>query len=166
MTTDMPNTANTPEQEEIEVQVRQIEEPQATSPEIAQMNEAIRRTMLAGIGMFAVSMEELDKFMKRMAERGEVAQKDADKVINQMMEQLRASQPAGTTPPLDTEGVQANAEAAAANARNAFESNLEQFLNRMNIPSQRDIDELSARVAQLTARVEELRRTIGEKDPA
>ena len=35
---------------------------------------------------------------------------------------------------------------------------LEQLLNRMNIPSKRDIDELSAKIAQLAARVEELRR--------
>ncbi len=159
-------TTNTPEQEEIEVQVRQIEEPQTTSPEIAQMNDAIRRTMLAGIGMFAVATEEMDKFMKRMAERGEVAQKDADKVINQLFEQFRGAQPSSTSSPLNVEGMQAHANAAATSARTSFESNLEQFLNRMNIPSQRDIDELSARVAQLTARVEELRRTLGEKDPA
>ncbi len=142
-------------EEEIEVQVRQIDEPQTVSPEMAQLNEAVRRTILAGIGMVAVSMEELDKFIKRMAERGEVAQKDADKVVNQVMEQIRAVQP-GSTPPMAGEGVQATAE----NVRSSFESNIEQFLNRLNIPSQRDIDELSARVAQLTARVEELRRTI------
>jgi hypothetical protein len=35
---------------------------------------------------------------------------------------------------------------------------MEDFLNRMNIPSKRDIDDLSARIAQLAARVEELRK--------
>ncbi len=148
-------------EEEIEVQVRQIDEPQTVSPEMAQLNEAVRRTILAGIGMVAVSMEEMDKFMKRMAERGELAQKDADKVVNQVMEQLRAAQPgASSVPGVDVEGMQANATATAETVRTSFESSIEQFLNRLNIPSQRDIDELSARVAQLTARVEELRRTI------
>lgn len=148
-------------EEEIEVQVRQIDEPQTVSPEMAQLNEAVRRTILAGIGMVAVSMEEMDKFIKRMAERGEVAQKDADKIVNQVMEQMRAAQ-LGSTPMagVDVEGMQANATATAENVRSSFEGNIEQFLNRLNIPSQRDIDELSARVAQLTARVEELRRTI------
>lgn len=36
---------------------------------------------------------------------------------------------------------------------------MEEFLNRLNIPSKRDIGELSEKIAQLAARVEELRKS-------
>ena len=35
---------------------------------------------------------------------------------------------------------------------------MEEFLNRLNIPSKRDIEDLSAKIAQLAVRVEELRK--------
>src|SRR6266540_407444 len=38
------------------------------------------------------------------------------------------------------------------------ERGMEEFLNRLNIPSKRDIEDLSAKIAQLAARVEELRK--------
>jgi poly(hydroxyalkanoate) granule-associated protein len=41
------------------------------------------------------------------------------------------------------------------------EQGMEEFLNRLNIPSKRDIDELSEKIAQLAARVEELRKSQG-----
>ena len=39
-----------------------------------------------------------------------------------------------------------------------IEQGVEEVLSRLNIPSKRDIEELSSRIAQLTARVEELKK--------
>lgn len=126
--------------EEIEVNVRTVEE---STEEIgsAQIVEVFRRLILAGIGAVALTRDEAENLIKRMVERGEIAQKDGERLLNETME--RFQQPAHT----------------GANLAQQVESNFEHFLNRLNIPSKRDIDELSVKIAQLASRVEELRRS-------
>jgi len=134
--------------EEIEVNVRQIDEKPPVNPSV-QVFEIVRKLILAGIGAFALSREEAEAFLNRLVERGELAQKDAQKLFEEAMENLRKT----AVPQSDQ--VQTNLNNLAAR----FETSFEQFLNRLNIPSKRDIDELSAKIAQLALRVEELRRT-------
>ncbi|MBO9311378.1 MAG: phasin family protein [Chloroflexus sp.] len=134
--------------EEIEVNVRQIDEKPPVNPSV-QVFEIVRKLILAGIGAFALSREEAEAFLNRLVERGELAQKDAQKLFEEAMENLRKT----AVPQSDQ--VQTNLNNLAAQ----FETSFEQFLNRLNIPSKRDIDELSAKIAQLALRVEELRRT-------
>lgn len=134
--------------EEIEVNVRQIDEKPPVNPSV-QVFEIVRKLILAGIGAFALSREEAEAFLNRLVERGELAQKDAQKLFEEAMESFRK-----TAMP-QSDQVQTNLNNLAAQ----FETSFEQFLNRLNIPSKRDIDELSAKIAQLALRVEELRRT-------
>lgn len=134
--------------EEIEVNVRQIEEPAAVPASGVQVFEVVRKMVLAGVGAFALSRDETEQFLNRLVERGELAQKDAQHLIDETMERLRkTAQP-------QTAQLQNN----VVNLGTSVETGFEQFLNRLNIPSKRDIDELSAKIAQLAARVEELRR--------
>ncbi|ACL23016.1 MULTISPECIES: phasin family protein [Chloroflexus] len=134
--------------EEIEVNVRQIDEtPPPVNPSV-QIFEVVRKLILAGIGAFALSREEAEAFINRLVERGELAQKDAQKLFEEAAERFRKT----ALPQVDP--MQTNLNNLAAQVETGFE----QFLNRLNIPSKRDIDELSAKIAQLAARVEELRR--------
>jgi poly(hydroxyalkanoate) granule-associated protein len=130
--------------EEVEVQVRQIDDTSGMA-ENAPATELMRRLLLASIGAVAVTYDEAEKFIQRLVDRGELAQKDGEKVMNEMMGRLRQKAP--------TEDVQ------ATDLGSRMEDSFEQFLNRMNVPSKRDIDELSAKIAQLSARVEEVQRT-------
>lgn len=126
--------------EEIEVNVRHLDETDASSA--MPISEVLRRLLLAGIGAVALTRDEVESFINRLVERGELAQKDGEKIMNEVMERFR--QRPQTQP---------------VNFGEQIENSLEQFLNRLNIPSKRDIDELSAKIAQLAARVEELRRS-------
>ncbi len=125
--------------EEIEVNVRHMDDKDSES---IPMNELLRRLMLAGIGAVALSRDEAENFINRLVERGELAQKDGEKIMQEVMERFRQKPQPQT-----------------ANLGEQIENSLEQFLNRLNIPSKRDIDELSTKIAQLAARVEELRRS-------
>ncbi len=127
--------------EEIEVKVRQIEEPSATNG-AAQVTELLRRLLMAGIGAVALSYDEAESFVNRLVERGEIAQKDAEKLLHDMTDRIRQ-----------------RPQTPVTTLTEQVETNLEQLLNRLNIPSKRDIDDLSAKIAQLAARVEELRRS-------
>jgi poly(hydroxyalkanoate) granule-associated protein len=146
--------------EEIEVNVRQIEEQAAASngSPTAPIFDVVRRMMLAGFGAFALTRDEAEQFLNRLVERGEIAQKDAQHLIDEAMSKLRIDETMSKL--RQTPGAQATqVEASVTNLTHQVETGLEQLLNRMNIPSKRDIDELSAKIAQLAARVEELRRT-------
>lgn len=135
--------------EEIEVNVRQIEEQAPPTNPAAPLLDVVRRMILAGFGAFALTRDEAEQFLNRLVDRGEIAQKDAQHLIDETVAKFRTV----ATPQT------AQVETSVTNITSQVESGLEQLLNRMNIPSKRDIDELSAKIAQLAARVEELRRT-------
>ena len=103
----------------------------------------MKRLILASMGAFALSFDEAEKFVNKLVERGELAQKDAEKLLSEVRTRITTNRPQ-----VEKDGER-------------MESGMEDFLNRLNIPSKRDIDDLSAKIAQLSARVEELRKTQG-----
>ncbi|MBX0329507.1 phasin family protein [Oscillochloris sp. ZM17-4] len=134
--------------EEIEVNVRQVDDATPTMNSSAQMLDLMRKLILAGVGALALSRDETEEFVNRLVERGELAQKDAQHLIDEAMERVRKNAMPQTN----------QVQNSVATMGNQIEASLEQFLNRLNIPSKRDIDELSAKIANLAGRVEELRR--------
>jgi poly(hydroxyalkanoate) granule-associated protein len=128
--------------EEVEVQVRDVaEEGKDVGHSFV---ELLRKVVLAGVGAVAMSRDETEQLVAKLVERGELAQKDAEKLLRDVRSRLRQSRP----------DVQEQAEKVTARAQQGMED----FLNRLNIPSKRDIEDLSAKIAQLAARVEELRK--------
>jgi poly(hydroxyalkanoate) granule-associated protein len=133
--------------EEIEVNVRQIDDSAEGTKHNVDFLDLVRRLMLAGVGALALNREEAERFLNQLVERGELAQKDAQKLFEESVERLRQSAPAATQ-------VEQGLQAIGAQ----LESGIEQFFNTISVPSRREIDELSAQIAQLAARVDELRR--------
>lgn len=107
--------------------------------------EGMRRMMLASIGAVAITRDEVEKIVGQLVERGELAQKDGEKLTQEMGLRMKSSR--------------TDVETVGQDISRQVENGVEQFLNRLNVPSKRDIDELSTKLAQLSARVEELRRT-------
>ena len=128
--------------EEVEVHVRDMAE---QGKEVSHsFVELLRKVVLAGVGAVAMSRDETEQLVSKLVERGELAQKDAEKLLRDVQARLRQSRP----------DVQEQAEKVTIRAQQGMED----FLNRLNIPSKRDIEDLSAKIAQLAARVEELRK--------
>jgi poly(hydroxyalkanoate) granule-associated protein len=108
-------------------------------PEKVQRNplyEASRKVLLASVGAMALAQDELDEFVNRLVERGEIAEKDGKKLIRETMERRRKQ---------------------TQKAESEIDSRVHDLLSRMNIPTKSDIDALSARIAALTKKVEELK---------
>ena len=124
--------------EEVEIKINEVEDAGANAGNT--LFEGIRRLLLASIGAVAMTRDETETFVNKLVERGELAQKDAEKLLREVRSRVREGRPQ----------VQKVGERVG--------QGMEDFLNRMNIPSKRDIDDLSARIAQLAARVEELRK--------
>jgi poly(hydroxyalkanoate) granule-associated protein len=124
--------------EEVEVTVKEVEDTAAKGS--STLVEGLRKVLLASIGAVAMTRDEVEGFVNKLVERGELAQKDGEKLVKELRSRVRESRPQ----------VQKVGE--------RVEHGVEEFLNRLNIPSKHDIDELSAKIAQLSARVDELRK--------
>jgi polyhydroxyalkanoate synthesis regulator phasin len=102
------------------------------------MYEASRRILLAAIGAAAIAQEEMEDFIKRLVDRGEIAEKEGKKLMNEMLEKRKEK-------------------------RKSFEAEMNKRLHAaadcLDVPSKKDIDELSAKIAELTRKVEELKKT-------
>ena len=105
------------------------------------MLEMARKVLLAGIGAVALTQEEIEKFVHKLIDRGEIAEKDGRKLISDVMERRRRK-----------------AEEASADVEETYESRMEEVLARMNIPSKSDIDALSRKISTLTEKVDELNK--------
>jgi poly(hydroxyalkanoate) granule-associated protein len=125
--------------EEVEVPVERIEEPQAADG--PWMVEGVRRLLMASLGAVALTLDEVEHFVGKLVERGELAQRDGEKLLHEFQDRMHVQRPSGEK------------------VGERVEQGMEEFLNRLNIPSKRDIDDLSAKIAQLSARVEELKKT-------
>lgn len=126
--------------DEIEVKLNEIKD--NVSERTAPLVDGVRRLMLAAVGAVAMTRDEMEQFVNRLVDRGEIAERDAKSLVNDVMSRRKR-----------------DVETAADEAEARVETRLEQVLNRMNIPSKRDIDELSDKIAQLSARVEELKKS-------
>lgn len=119
--------------EEVEVQEEMLEE-DGPNPVL----EMTRKILLASIGAVALTQEEIEKFVNKLIERGEIAERDGRKLIKDVMEKRRKK----------TEEVRAETEEQVDNR-------LSDVLGRMNIPSKSDIDALNVKIVALTEKVDE-----------
>ena len=121
---------------ETELQIREVGE--ATTNTSIWLVDGLRRLLLASVGAVAMTYDEVQLLVTKLVERGGLAQKDAEKLLGELSSRLNQGRP-------QTEKIGSR-----------MEQGMEDFLNRLNIPSKHDIDELSAKIAQLSVRVEEL----------
>lgn len=95
--------------------------------------EATRLMLLAGIGAVSLAQEEINNFLDRLVERGELAENDARKLVREVMDRREKLEQERR------QSYQARSEQKAAPATRA------------------DVEALNARIAELTRQIEALR---------
>jgi poly(hydroxyalkanoate) granule-associated protein len=103
------------------------------------MLEMARKVLLAGIGAMALTQAEIEKFVGKLVERGEIAEKDGRKLIKDIMERRRKK----------------SAE-VRSDTEDEVEKRMEEVLGRMNIASKSDIDALNRKITTLTKKLDDL----------
>ena len=94
-----------------------------------------RKMVLATVGAVGIAQDEIDAYLKRLVERGELSEKQARKMLDEVSERSnKVGKHAGLN----------------------MEHQIENVLHRANMPTKRDIEALSAKVTTLTHKVEEL----------
>ena len=99
--------------------------------------EAARKVLLAGIGAIALAQEEIEEFVGRLVERGEIAEKDGRKLIREVMDKRKKE---------------------AEKAEDELTKRVETVMDRMSVPSKADIEALSKKITELTKKVDELKK--------
>jgi len=89
----------------------------------------------------ALAQEEVEEFVGKLIDRGEIAEKDGRKLINDIIEKRRKK-----------------VEETADSAEEQLDKRIESLLDRMNVPTKSDIEALSAKIVTLTKKVDELKK--------
>jgi len=102
--------------------------------------ELARKVLLASIGAVALAQEEAEAFVKKLIDRGEIAEKDGHKLIDDIREKRKKYKHGEVEP-----GKRVDA-----------------FLERAGVPTKSDIEALSEKIAVLTEKVDELIKSESE----
>lgn len=102
--------------------------------------EGIRRVLLAGVGAVSLAQDEAEKFVHKLIDKGEIAEKDGRSLLNDLAENRKQ-----------------RAQESSKRVSDELEKRMESLLNRMNIPTKSDIEQLSNKVAELTQKIETLK---------
>ena len=113
-----------------------VEEPKDKNQ--PQMLDALRRVLLATIGAAAIAQDEIEALVNRLVERGEIAEKDGKTLVHEVMEKRKGR---------------------AARVEKEVNKRVEKVLERMNIPSKADIDALSQKIAALSKKIDEMKKS-------
>lgn len=121
----------------------------------AEVRDSANQIWLAGLGAFAKAQEEGTKLFKALVKEGEDVQSRAKKAASETIDEVRGKatgawdQAAGTWSKL--EGV--------------FEDRVARALHSLNVPTKKDIDALTKRVAELTAVTKKLQGSMAGESP-
>ncbi len=103
------------------------------------MLDMARKVLLASIGALALTQEEIEKFVNKLIERGEIAEKDGRKLIKDVMEKRRKK-----------------SEESESEVEEELEHRMQGVLARMNIASKSDIDSLNRKLTALNEKLDEI----------
>lgn len=132
--TDTHHMEHVAEEAHEEAQTEGAEEEAKDRP--APLLDMARRVLLASIGAVALAADEIEDFVDRLVERGEIAEKDGRKLVKDVLERRRAMGP------LDEK----------------LDEQIERVVNRLNIPTKSDVQDLSSRMAELSQKIDELEK--------
>ena len=112
-----------------------------TAEKATPLFETVHRVLLAGGGAVALTTDEIQD----LVERGEIAERDGRKLVKDVISRRN--------------GAEKQVEKSVENASNMVEDQIEKILNRLNVPTKHDIEELGKKIAHLTKKVDDLKKS-------
>ncbi len=97
-----------------------------------------RRVLMAAVGAVALTQDEIEKFVDKLVERGEIAEKDGKKLVREVMERRKKT---------------------TREANDEMNKRVEDILDRLNVPTKTDIEALGDKIAALSRKVDELKKS-------
>jgi polyhydroxyalkanoate synthesis regulator phasin len=116
--------------EQVKPEVEKAKE--VVAEEHNKLQEALHRVMLAAVGTVGLVQDELEHFVNKAVERGEIAEKDARKTVRDVSDKRKG-------------------------AEKEVDKRFEDMLVKLNIPTKNDLTALNDKIADLTKKVESLK---------
>jgi poly(hydroxyalkanoate) granule-associated protein len=117
----------------VEEVVEEVQDEMERTP----LAELAHKVLLASMGAVALAQEEMEEFVDRLVERGQIAEKEGRKMVHEVVEKRKTE---------------------AKKAEDELDKRMEEILGRMNVPSKGDIEALSAKITALGKKVDELKK--------
>lgn len=117
----------------------------------AKIKESAGQIWLAGLGAFSKAQKEGTKIFNSLVEEGEALQKQAKKTVEDAFGDVK------------TKASKTWDQVSWAQLENVFEERVSRALHALNVPTKKDLDTLSHRVAELTAVTKKLSGAMGEE---
>lgn len=96
-----------------------------------------RKILLAGIGAMALAQDEVEEFINKLVERGEIAEKDGRKLVREILEKRNLG---------------------GGKADDLVEKRVKEVLDRFDVPTKTDIENLSKKISSLSKKVDDLKK--------
>jgi len=97
--------------------------------------DASRRVLLASIGAIALAQDEIEDFVEKLVERGEIAEKDGKKLVREVIDKRKKE---------------------VSKAEDEFNKRIDEVVARMDVPTKGDIDSLGEQINELSDKVDTL----------
>ena len=94
------------------------------------MLDLIKKTILTGIGIASLTKDKIEELGKKLAEESKLSEEEGRKLINDLLKQ---------------------SDEARKNLETQVEKLVKSTLERLDIPSKKEMDELKARIKNLEA---------------
>lgn len=118
------------------------------TPIIANIRESANHIWLAGLGAYAKTQEEGEKLFQSLVKEGEKVEKQAKKIAEARFEEAKGK----------VVEFRGKASQQFDRLEELFQERVAQVLNRLGVPSQEDIQELTKRVEALNESIMALKK--------
>src|SRR4030043_1572552 len=100
--------------------------------------DTARRILLASIGALALTHDELEEFVDKLVERGEIAKKDGESLLKEIKERRKKY---------------------LHNDENYYHKRMDELFDRFHVPAKKDFDELVEKISALEKKIDELNKS-------
>ncbi len=116
------------------------------SRKAASFTDLVRKVALASVGAVVLAQEEVEDFVGKLVQKGELAEKDGKTLVKDLMEKRKQN-----------EAHRENGNGAAhAGATSAIDATVDKVLHRINVPTKGDVDELAKKIEEIDRKIEAL----------
>jgi poly(hydroxyalkanoate) granule-associated protein len=122
------------------------------------MVAAVRRVLMAGVGVVVLTKDEIEDFVSKLIERGEIAEQDGRRLVREVLHRQReeAAEVAEKVEGV-AEKMQEETGKQITRAESMLDQRIEGILGRLNVPTKSDIEGLSEKISQLAEKVDALK---------
>lgn len=128
-------------QEKPEMNTTPSDKPNDSSVRKESFGELVRKFALASVGALVLGTEEIEEFVKRLVEKGELAEKDGRTLVKDLLEKRKKA--------TEKTGVEATPE---------IDRTIDRVLHKINVPTRNDLEELGKKIDEIEKKIDSLAR--------